>query len=46
MAKTISKKKKAKLMEEGYKKMAKLNKEVNEERKFASSEADKQLGDY
>lgn len=41
----ISKEDKEKLMIEGYKKMAKLNEEINEEWKYASKEADEMLDD-
>lgn len=44
--KTLSKKEKEKLLEEGYKKMASLNREIAEEWKFASIEADRLLDDY
>lgn len=44
--KAISKKEKKKLMIEGYKKMAKLDKEIIEEMKYVSQEADAVLDDY
>ncbi|MDO8537630.1 MAG: AbrB/MazE/SpoVT family DNA-binding domain-containing protein [archaeon] len=44
--KALSKKAKEKLMIEGYKKMAKLDAETEEEWKFASKEADEMLDDY
>ena len=44
--KTITKKEKEKLLEEGYKKMASLDREIEEEWKFASTEADRLLDDY
>jgi len=44
--KSLSKKEKEKLMVEGYKKMAKLDKEIAEEMKYVSKEADAVLDDY
>ena len=44
--KTASKKEKEKLLEEGYKKMASLDREIAEEWKFVSIEADRLLDDY
>ncbi len=44
--KTMSKKEKERLMIEGYKKMAKLDKELAEEMKYVSQEADARLDDY
>ncbi len=44
--KPLSKKEREKLMEEGYKKMAALDRELEEEWKFASTEADRLLDDY
>ncbi len=44
--KTLSKKEKEDLMKEFYIKYAKLNKQVAEEWKFASIEADRLLDDY
>ncbi len=36
----------SKLLEEGYKKTAKLGQKIEEELKFASTEADRLLSDY
>lgn len=44
--KALSKKQKEELMAEGYKKMAKLDKEIEEEWKYTSKEADAMLDDY
>ena len=44
--KALSKKQKEELMIEGYKKMAQLDKEIEEEWKYASKEADAMLDDY
>ena len=44
--KKLSKKEKEKLMIEGYKKMAKLDAEIEEEWKYVSTEADEMLDDY
>lgn len=44
--KSFTKKQKEKLMVEGYKKMAKLDKEIEEEWKYASKEADAMIDDY
>ena len=44
--KSLGKKEKEELMIEGYKKMAKLDEELEEEMKHASREADEMLDDY
>ncbi len=44
--KTLTKKEKEKLMAEGYKRMAHTDKELEEEMKYVSSEADAMLDDY
>ena len=44
--KKLSKREKEKLMVEGYKKMAKLSLEIEDEWKFVSKEADAMLDDY
>ncbi|MFH1246884.1 MAG: AbrB/MazE/SpoVT family DNA-binding domain-containing protein [Candidatus Micrarchaeota archaeon] len=44
--KTLSKQAKEKLMAEGYKKLAWLDKEIEEEWKYASKEADAMIDDY
>jgi len=44
--KAVSKKEKEALMIEGYKKMTKLDKEIEEELKYISKEADAMLDDY
>ncbi len=44
--KALSVSEKEKLMLEGYKKMAKLDKEMEEEMRFVSKEADEMLDDY
>ncbi len=43
---TLSKREKEKLMAEGYKKMASLDREIEEEMKYVSTEADAMLDDY
>jgi len=44
--KALAKKQKEELMIEGYKKMAKIDEETEEEWKYASKEADEMLDDY
>ena len=44
--KALSKKQKEALMAEGYKKMAKADKEIEEEWKYVSKEADAMLDEY
>ena len=44
--KALSKKEKEKLMAQGYKEMAKLDLEIEEEWKYVSKEADEMLDDY
>ena len=46
LEKALSKKQKEELMAEGYKKMAKLDKEIEEEWKYVSKEADAMLDEY
>lgn len=46
VGKALSKEEKEKLMAEGYKKMYQLDKEIEEEWKYASKEADAMIDDY
>ncbi len=43
---SLSKREKEKLMIEGYKRMAHIDKEIEEEMKYVSSEADAMIDDY
>lgn len=44
--KALSKKEKEKLMIEGYKRMAQIDQEIEEEMKYVSKEADEMLDEY
>lgn len=46
LAKASAKKDRAKLMEEGYKKMAALDSQIEEEMKFVGAEAERHLDEY
>lgn len=46
LAKASTKKDKARLLEEGYKKMAAIDSQIEEEMKFAGTEAERHLDEY